>query len=111
MAQARIIKKYPNRRLYDTQESRYITLVEIRQLVEQDIPFRVIERRTDSDITTAILLQVISELEMRESRLLSPELLAELIRAYDQLDAAQLGDRLLAVVESRNSQPAAARAL
>src|SRR5690606_11707315 len=82
MRESRIIKKYPNRRLYDTEESRYITLSEIRQLVQEGIPFQVIERKTQSDITTQVLLQVIGELESRGDGLLSPELLSELIRRY-----------------------------
>lgn len=95
MSKTRIIKKYPNRRLYDTQESRYITLAEIRQLVDEHVPFRVIERRSDTDITTAVLLQVISELESGEQRLLGPELLGQLIRAYGRGDAAAVEARLL----------------
>jgi len=82
MRETRIIKKYPNRRLYDTEESRYITLAEIRQLVQEDIPFQVMERKTQSDITTQVLLQVIGELESRGDGLLSPEVLSELIRRY-----------------------------
>ncbi|HEX7031043.1 MAG TPA: polyhydroxyalkanoate synthesis regulator DNA-binding domain-containing protein [Gammaproteobacteria bacterium] len=82
MRESRIIKKYPNRRLYDTEESRYITLGEIRQLVQEGIPFQVIERKTQSDITTQVLLQVIGELESRGDGLLSADLLSELIRRY-----------------------------
>lgn len=82
MRETRIIKKYPNRRLYDTEESRYITLAEIRQLVQEDIPFQVMERKTQTDITTQVLLQVIGELESRGNGLLSPEVLSELIRRY-----------------------------
>lgn len=100
MSKTRIIKKYPNRRLYDTQESRYITLAEVRQLVNDRIPFRVIERRSDTDITTAVMLQVVSELESGEHRLLGPEVLAELIRAYDRGNAAAIEARLLSALES-----------
>lgn len=99
MPESRIIKKYPNRRLYDTEESRYITLGEIRQLVQEGIPFRVIERKTQSDITTQVLLQVVGELESRGGGLLSAELLSELIRHYSRLagngHAEHLNQRLL----------------
>lgn len=99
MSNTRIIKKYPNRRLYDTQESRYITLAEIRQLVDEHIPFRVIERRSDTDITTVVLLQVVSELESGEQRLLGPEVLGQLIRAYGHGDTEAVEARLLAALD------------
>ncbi len=98
MSETRIIKKYPNRRLYDTRESRYITLAEIRQLVEEHIPFRVIERRSDTDITTVVLLQVVSELESGEQRLLGPEVLGHLIRAYGHGNTEAVEARLLAAL-------------
>ena len=63
MAAIRIIKKYPNRRLYDTVESRYITLADVRRLVLERIDFIVIDKKTSDDITRAILLQVIAERE------------------------------------------------
>jgi len=52
----RIIKKYPNRRLYDTEDSCYITLAEVRELVIAEVPFIVVEKKTDEDITRSILL-------------------------------------------------------
>src|SRR3546814_12359047 len=58
MSDVRIIKKYPNRRLYETHISRYITIEEIRPLVLQDVKFRVEDRRTHDDITHSILLPV-----------------------------------------------------
>ena len=61
MNDIRVIKKYPNRRLYDTNVSRYITLEEVRQLVLSNVRFRVEDKRTKEDITRSILLQVISE--------------------------------------------------
>ena len=59
MSEPRTIKKYPNRRLYDTVESRYITLADIRRLVLERIDFVVVDKKTQGDITRAILLQVI----------------------------------------------------
>lgn len=110
MRESRIIKKYPNRRLYDTEESRYITLGEIRQLVQEGIPFQVIERKSQSDITTQVLLQVIGELESRGNGLLSADLLSALIRRYGRQDgnghAESLNRQLLdALSQSEPSQP------
>lgn len=82
MSEVRIIKKYPNRRLYDTDISRYITLEEIRQLVLQNIPFRVEDKRTQEDITRSILLQVISEQEENGSPIFSDEVLQFIIKYY-----------------------------
>ncbi len=78
----RVIKKYPNRRLYDTDISRYITLEEVRQLVMQDIKFCVLDKNTDEDITRSILLQVISEQEESGNPIFTPELLTRVIRFY-----------------------------
>src|SRR5437588_4577750 len=63
MSEPRTIKKYPNRRLYDTVESRYITLADIRRLVIERVDFVVIDKKTQGDITRSILLQVIAEQE------------------------------------------------
>lgn len=81
MGDARIIKKYPNRRLYDTVESRYITLSDIRLLVTQQIPFVVIDKKSGQDITRTILLQVIAEQEHSTNPLMSQDFLSQLIRA------------------------------
>jgi len=79
----RIIKKYPNRRLYDTTISSYITLDEIKELVLNHEPFQVIDTRTEQDITHATLLQIISEQEEKSpNSLFSTELLQDLIRSY-----------------------------
>ena len=78
----RVIKKYPNRRLYDTAISRYITLEEIRQLVIDEVKFVVIDKRTRQDITRNILLQVISEQEEGGNPLFRTQLLEQLIRFY-----------------------------
>lgn len=106
MRESRVIKKYPNRRLYDTEESRYITLGEIRQLVQEGIPFQVIERKTQSDITTQVLLQVIGELESRGNGLLSAELLSALIRRYQTGQADDLNRRMLEAISNQPSQQA-----
>jgi polyhydroxyalkanoate synthesis repressor PhaR len=79
---SRSIKKYPNRRLYDTVESRYITLADVRRLVQQNIEFSVIEKKTQTDITRSILLQVIAEQEHTAEPVMSREFLAQVIRSY-----------------------------
>jgi len=78
----RIIKKYPNRRLYDTTESRYITLADVRQLVLDKVDFTVVDKASGDDITRQILLQVIAEQEAQGEPALSREFLAQLIRSY-----------------------------
>jgi len=78
----RVIKKYPNRRLYDTAESRYITLADIRDLVIGGVEFTVFDKKSDNDITRSILLQVISEQEQQRDPILSEAFLAHVIRAY-----------------------------
>lgn len=82
MNDVRVIKKYPNRRLYDTRISRYITLEEIRQLVLSNIRFRVEDKQSGQDITRSILLQVIAEQEEGGNPIFSSELLMHFIRYY-----------------------------
>lgn len=77
----RIIKKYPNRRLYDTTESRYVTLGDIRRLVLSREPFGVIDKKTDENITRSILVQVIADQEQLGPSVLSADFLSELVRA------------------------------
>ena len=62
-SEERLIKKYPNRRLYDTQTSTYVTLVDIKGLVMSGDPFKVIDAKTEDDLTRNILLQIILEEE------------------------------------------------
>jgi polyhydroxyalkanoate synthesis repressor PhaR len=82
MGEPRTIKKYPNRRLYDTVESRYITLADIRRLVLERIEFVVIDKKSQSDITRSILLQVIAEQEHDGEPLMSRDFLSQVIRSY-----------------------------
>jgi polyhydroxyalkanoate synthesis repressor PhaR len=81
MSEARVIKKYPNRRLYDTEKSRYITLSDVRQLVLDEIDFVVIDKKSGGDITRVILLAVISEQEQQGQAVMSQAFLAQAIRA------------------------------
>ncbi len=82
MSESRIIKKYPNRRLYDTEESRYITLADIRNLVLEKVDFVVIDKKSQTDITHSILLQVISEQEASGEPIFSRDFLSQIIRSY-----------------------------
>ncbi|HUN26256.1 MAG TPA: polyhydroxyalkanoate synthesis repressor PhaR [Steroidobacteraceae bacterium] len=82
MSEPRIIKKYPNRRLYDTVESRYITLGDVRKLVVEGVDFIVIDKKSQGDITSSILLQVIAEQEHGGEPLMSRDFLSQLIRSY-----------------------------
>jgi polyhydroxyalkanoate synthesis repressor PhaR len=78
----RVIRKYPNRRLYDTVESRYVTLADIRRLVVERIDFVVLDRKAQQDITRGILLQVIAEQEGAGESLMSRDFLSQVIRTY-----------------------------
>jgi polyhydroxyalkanoate synthesis repressor PhaR len=78
----RIIRKYPNRRLYDTVESRYVTLADIRRLVVERVDFQVLDRKSQQDITRSILLQVIAEQEGGTESLMSRDFLSQVIRTY-----------------------------
>lgn len=82
MIEPRVIKKYPNRRLYDTVESRYITLADIRRLVTDKVDFVVIDKKSQEDITRSILLQVIAEQEHMGEPLMSQDFLSQVIRSY-----------------------------
>jgi polyhydroxyalkanoate synthesis repressor PhaR len=82
MASGRIIKKYPNRRLYDTEVSRYITLEDVRELVMKGADFCVIDTSNNEDITRAILLQIMLEEESGGAPLFSASMLAQIIRFY-----------------------------
>ncbi len=78
----RIIKKYPNRRLYDTATSSYITLAEVKRLVMGNDPFVVRDVKTGEDLTRSILLQIILEEESNGSPMFTAPVLASLIRFY-----------------------------
>jgi polyhydroxyalkanoate synthesis repressor PhaR len=82
MSEARTIKKYPNRRLYDTLESRYITLQDVRKLVCDRVDITVVDKQTQQDITRTILLQVIAEQEHGGEHLMSRDFLSQVIRCY-----------------------------
>src|SRR5207247_1006931 len=84
MQQERVLKKYPNRRLYDTMLSRYVTQEDVRRLVLERVVFRVVDARTGADLTRTVLLQIVTEQESHGRPLLSPDVLTELIRLGDR---------------------------
>ncbi|MCW4646454.1 polyhydroxyalkanoate synthesis repressor PhaR [Pseudomonas aeruginosa] len=78
----RLIKKYPNRRLYDTHSSSHVTLADIRQMVIDEIPFQVVDAKSDEDLTRSILMQIIQEAESGGEPIFSSNMLKGIIRFY-----------------------------
>jgi polyhydroxyalkanoate synthesis repressor PhaR len=88
---SRLIKKYPNRRLYDTQTSAYITLADVKVLVLENENFRVIDAKSEQDLTRSILLQIILEEEASGAPLFSSEMLSQIIRFYGHAMQGMMG--------------------
>jgi polyhydroxyalkanoate synthesis repressor PhaR len=100
----RVVKKYPNRRLYDTVESRYITLADIRRLVMDKVDFVVIDKKSQEDITRSILLQVIAEQEHAGEPLMSQDFLSQVIRSYGGAMQSLVGSYLEQSLKLLSSQ-------
>lgn len=90
----RIIKKYPNRRLYDTKISSYITLLDAKTLVLTNEPFRVLDVKTSEDVTRTILLQIILEEEAGNNPIFSSSVLIQIIRFHGQTMQSIMGPYL-----------------
>jgi len=90
----RLIKKYPNRRLYDTQTSTYITLADVKQLVLGGEGFTVIDAKTSDDLTRSILLQIILDEESSGAPMFSAPMLSQVIRFYGNAMQGMMGDYL-----------------
>jgi polyhydroxyalkanoate synthesis repressor PhaR len=90
----RLIKKYPNRRLYDTQTSSYITLTDVKQLVLDAEEFTVVDAKTNEDLTRSILLQIILEEEANGAPMFSSVVLAQIIRYYGHAMQGMMGSYL-----------------
>ena len=90
----RVIKKYPNRRLYDTQTSTYITVTDVKQLVLDSEQFRVVDAKTEEDLTRAILLQIILEEESGGKPIFSEITLSLIIRFYGHAMQGMMGSYL-----------------
>ena len=95
MAQeTRIIKKYPNRRLYDTETSSYITLADVKKLVHDQVDFKVEDAKTKDDLTRSILLQIILEEEAAGAPMFSSDMLSQIIRFYGNAMQGMMGSYL-----------------
>jgi len=90
----RIIKKYPNRRLYDTETSSYITLADVKKLVLEHVQFRVEDAKTKEDLTRSILLQIILEEESTGAPMFSSDMLSQIIRFYGNAMQGMMGSYL-----------------
>jgi polyhydroxyalkanoate synthesis repressor PhaR len=90
----RQIKKYPNRRLYDTRTSTYITLADVKKLVMQGEEFQVVDAKSGEDLTRSILLQVIMEEESAGAPMFSSNILTQFIRSYGDAMQGTLGSYL-----------------
>ena len=90
----RLIKKYPNRRLYDTQTSTYITLADVKQLVLDHEEFQVVDAKSGDDLTRQILLQIILEEEANGMPMFSAPMLSQIIRFYGNAMQGMMGSYL-----------------
>ena len=90
----RIIKKYPNRRLYDTETSSYITLADVKKLVLEHVDFRVEDAKTKDDLSRSILLQIILEEESAGAPMFSSDMLTQIIRFYGNAMQGMMGSYL-----------------
>jgi polyhydroxyalkanoate synthesis repressor PhaR len=104
MSEPRVIKKYPNRRLYDTVESRYITLADVRRLVVERIEFVVVDKKNNADITRSILLQVIAEQEHLAEPILTQDFMLNVIRAYGTTAQVQVSGHLEQILKQIMAQ-------
>ena len=97
---SRLIKKYPNRRLYDTQTSAYVTLVDIKNLVMAGDAFSVVDAKTEDDLTRNILLQIILEEEAGGAPVFSSQMLSQIIRFYGNSMQGLMGSYLEKTMQS-----------
>jgi polyhydroxyalkanoate synthesis repressor PhaR len=93
-ASQRVLKKYPNRRLYDTSASSYITLADVKQMVLDGIEFEVRDAKTGEDLTRSILLQIILEEETGGAPMFTATMLAQIIRFYGHAMQGMMGSYL-----------------
>lgn len=94
MQQERLIRKYANRRLYDTGASRHVTLEDLRQLIVSGEKIKVVDDKSGDDLTRSVLLQIIAEQEQFGSPVLGSELLEMIIRFYGRPAQALLSGYL-----------------
>ena len=96
----RLIKKYPNRRLYDTQTSSYITLADVKELVLEHGIFQVVDAKSGEDLTRNILLQIILEEEAGGAPMFTSDLLSQMIRFYGNAMQGMMGKYLESNIKS-----------
>ena len=87
----RMIRKYPNRRLYDAANDGYVTLAGIKQLVLNNVAFQVVDAKSGADLTRAILLQIILEEESGATPMFSSEMLAQIVRFHGAAQQTMVG--------------------
>jgi polyhydroxyalkanoate synthesis repressor PhaR len=87
----RSIKKYPNRRLYDTETSSYITLNDVKNLVLENVAFQVVDAKSGEDLTRSIMMQIILEEESAGAPMFTSEMLAQIIRFYGHAMQGMMG--------------------
>ena len=88
----RIIKKYPNRRIYDTHDSKYITVSDVREMVVNGVDFQIIDAQSEKDITRSVLLQIIIEQDSESNPLFSTDNLQNFIRYYGENQSQGFSD-------------------
>lgn len=104
MSQVRIIKKYPNRRLYDTEISSYVTLEDVRQLIVDGESFEVRDARSGKDLTRAVLLQILAENEDIGQPIFTTQLLTTVIRFYGDSLQGIIGNYLERSIQTFSEQ-------
>jgi polyhydroxyalkanoate synthesis repressor PhaR len=100
MNQPRLIRKYVNRRLYDTAQSRYVNLDDLRRLIADGYEMRVVDQANGEDITVAVLLQLLGEAQREGSQMLQAPFLTDLIRLTARANAPDLPDQLNAALRA-----------
>ena len=98
MKQPKLIRKYVNRRLYDTTQSRYVNLDELRELIIAGDDIQVVEQASQADITTTVLLQILEDSQRSTAPILKPDFLARIIRLSHANSDPNLPERLNTVL-------------
>ena len=106
MNEPRLIRKYANRRLYDTVRSRYVNLADVRNLIAEGTRVRVVEQSSSRDITNSILLQIIGSMERDDGALLTTGFLTDLIRTSGSVSDPGLPERLQTALRNALPTPA-----
>src|SRR3954469_7306168 len=109
MKETKIIKRYQNRKLYDTHESSYVTLDEIAKMIKGGEDLRVIDNKTKNDITAATLTQLLYESEKKAKTQPSVELLKEIIRHGDGSFSGYIASKVTSEIAAFSQDPAAAK--